>query len=88
VLATRSSAIPDVLGDAALYFDPNDPAALEERLSELLLNDALRRTLGVKAAERAQRQTWPAAAKAFLNVLDELSCAKSNRAAGVSCGSA
>lgn len=35
VIAARSSSLPEVGGDAALYFDPNDPEELAQRLCEV-----------------------------------------------------
>ena len=39
VIAARSSSVPEIAGDAALYFPPNDAGALREALQRLLAGD-------------------------------------------------
>ncbi len=43
VLAARAGALPETGGDAAAYFDPQDPGDLERRLGALLGDAAWRR---------------------------------------------
>ncbi|HXH37641.1 MAG TPA: glycosyltransferase, partial [Thermoanaerobaculia bacterium] len=49
--------MPEVGGDAMLYFDPFDPAAIGDALLLLMQSKELRSDLSRRAAERAQ--TWP-----------------------------
>jgi glycosyltransferase involved in cell wall biosynthesis len=72
VIATRSSALPEVLGDAALFFDPADVEALADLLHRVLTDDLLRTSLGTRAATRAASCTWDTAAGRLLSVFDEL----------------
>ena len=72
VLVTRNSAMPEVLGDAALYFDPSEAGGLERELQRLLSDAPLGTSLGMRASARAQRYTWTAAARALLAVFDEI----------------
>lgn len=53
IIATRSGAIPEVLGDAGMLIPENDVAALEMALRELVTNGTLRHTLGRLARRRA-----------------------------------
>jgi glycosyltransferase involved in cell wall biosynthesis len=39
VLLSRASCLPEVAGDAALYFDPEDPADIARAMSEFLHSD-------------------------------------------------
>ena len=71
VVATRCSAMPEVLGDAALLIDPLDTAALAEAMAALLRNDALRATLRERAAARLASVTWAHAAGELAAVLRE-----------------
>ena len=71
VVATRHSAIPEVLGDAALYIDPADAASLPAALSLLLSDPERRAGLGRRAAARARDWTWEAAARRLLAVFEE-----------------
>jgi len=66
VLAAEAAAIPEVCGDAALYFDPHDPASLAARLREVLTQpdpQALRRTLAQRALARLAIYRWDANAR-------------------------
>lgn len=72
VIATKHSALPDVLGDAARYVDPHDRHALSTAIEELLTDEVLRTALGRNAAARAQRYTWSAAAARLLAIFDDL----------------
>ncbi len=69
VVAARSGAVPEVCGDAALWFDatgPNTPAAA---LARLLDEPGLRETLREAGLARAARFTWRAAALRLLDLL-------------------
>jgi glycosyltransferase involved in cell wall biosynthesis len=72
VLAAQAASIPEVCGDAALYFDPRDPAALAARLREVTQRPdaaALRETLKQRASARLARYTWEANARRLLEHL-------------------
>jgi glycosyltransferase involved in cell wall biosynthesis len=72
VVATRHSALPEVLGDAAVYFDPYEPGGLRRAIEPVLQDAALRAALGARASERAGRLSWTAAARSLLAAFDEL----------------
>ena len=72
VVATRNSALPDVLGDAALYVDPRDEPALQAALERVLGDAALRAAMGARGSERARLCTWDAAARSLLDLFEEL----------------
>lgn len=58
VLAARAASIPEVCGDAAIYFDPQDAAALAQLLLKVADDVSLRNTLKQKGLARAQQFTW------------------------------
>lgn len=68
-IAARSSSLPEVGGDAALYFDPEDPAELERLLERLLADASLRRDLAARGPARAALFRWDEAAQKTLAVL-------------------
>lgn len=72
VVATRHSALPDVLGDTALYFDPHAPDELERALEAVLTDPSLRATLGARASVKASALTWTTAARRLLDTFEEL----------------
>jgi glycosyltransferase involved in cell wall biosynthesis len=68
-LAARSSSLPEIGGDAALYFDPNDSRELESQLERLLGDPSLRASLAARGLERAASFQWAAAAEQTMTVL-------------------
>lgn len=69
VLAARAASIPEVCGDAALYFDPHDAADLARLLQRVHDEPGLRQTLAAPAALRLQRYNWRANAQILLHHL-------------------
>ena len=68
-IAARSSSLPEVAGDAALYFDPDDPRELEQQIERVLGEPDLRRDLIARGRQRAARFRWDVAAERTLEVL-------------------
>jgi glycosyltransferase involved in cell wall biosynthesis len=72
VVAARARALPEVLGDAALFHEPNDAAELARQLAAVLDDPNLRRRLIAAGLERARSYSWRASAAALLAVHDEI----------------
>jgi glycosyltransferase involved in cell wall biosynthesis len=66
VVASSSSAVSEVVGNAALTFDPRDPRELAARLASALADPALRAALARQGLERARMLTWERVARATL----------------------
>jgi glycosyltransferase involved in cell wall biosynthesis len=62
VLAAAASSLPEVCGDAALYFDPHDPMSLTHALRRILADETLRRALIEAGLRRAAAFNWRASA--------------------------
>jgi glycosyltransferase involved in cell wall biosynthesis len=58
VAASFNSAIPEVCGDAALYFRPGSPENIAERIISLLEDNSVREDLAAKGKNRAQEFSW------------------------------
>jgi glycosyltransferase involved in cell wall biosynthesis len=58
VACSDRSSLPEVAGDAALLFDPEDPAAIARAMTRLLSDRELRDRLGSAGRERAAAFTW------------------------------
>jgi glycosyltransferase involved in cell wall biosynthesis len=65
VLAARAGAVPEVCGDAALWFDAEGPAAAVTRLLD---EPGLAETLRARGSERAKLYSWDAAAHRLLDL--------------------
>jgi alpha-1,3-rhamnosyl/mannosyltransferase len=63
VLASRRGSLPEVVGDAGLFFDPDDPQAIAACVSQFFHDDALRARLSRNALARARLFTWARAAE-------------------------
>ncbi|MEA2163752.1 MAG: hypothetical protein QOK37_1879 [Thermoanaerobaculia bacterium] len=74
-IAARSSSLPEIGGDAALYFEPHDAKALEMQIERALNDTALRAKLAAAGPQRAAEFRWSVAAERTLDVL--------RRAAGI-----
>lgn len=66
VVAARATALPEVVGEAALLVPPEDPAAWKDAAQRLVRDDGLRRSLGQKGRERASLFTWDDCARRTL----------------------
>jgi glycosyltransferase involved in cell wall biosynthesis len=71
VIAAASAAVPEVCGDAALWFDADGPRRPRDALARLLEEPGLRDGLREAGLARAARFTWPAAALQLLELLRE-----------------
>lgn len=69
VIAASAGAIPEVVGDAAILFDPHDGAALAQAMAHLRTDSTKSRTLVAAGLERAARFTWRSAASRLIDVL-------------------
>ncbi|WP_269526990.1 glycosyltransferase [Coraliomargarita parva] len=58
ILASRSTALPEVLGDAACWIDPADEASIEDGLHRLCLEPENRRLYIEAGRRQAAQYTW------------------------------
>jgi alpha-1,3-rhamnosyl/mannosyltransferase len=63
VLASRRSSLPEVIGDAGLFFDPESPDAIAECLLQFLRTPEGHARLRDIALRRARTFTWERAAE-------------------------
>lgn len=63
VLASNLSSLPEVIGDAGLYFDPHKRDTIRDALIRFLGDDDLRARLKAAARPQAAGFTWDLAAK-------------------------
>jgi glycosyltransferase involved in cell wall biosynthesis len=75
IVSSHAAAMPEVLGDAALFFDPGDTPAMAECIATALRDGDLRRRLGERARARAGDFSWDETARRTIRVI--VSCARS-----------
>ena len=70
-IATRTGAIPEYAGDAALLVDRGDRDQLREAMMRLLTDRPFRDDLAARGAQRATTYRWDASAKTMTDLLVE-----------------
>jgi glycosyltransferase involved in cell wall biosynthesis len=68
VVCARAGALPEVCGDAALYFDPLDAESIAAALKRVLTDPSLRAQLSLDGRAREHRFSWRQAAEETLEV--------------------
>ena len=58
IVSSNAAAMPEVLGDAGIYFDPNSIESIESTIITVLSKSSLRKELGKKARLRAKQYSW------------------------------
>ena len=58
VIAANASCLPEIYGDAALYFDPNSVSDLITQISKLQSNTVLRKRLISAGHNQAKKYSW------------------------------
>ncbi|MGE4562458.1 MAG: glycosyltransferase family 1 protein, partial [Rhodospirillales bacterium] len=58
IASSKSTAMPEVLGDAGLYFDPEDVDDIAATIKSMLLDKKLCNTLSQKAEIRSKQFAW------------------------------
>jgi len=72
VVTSRTSALPEVGGDAALYADPLDPRDIAAKVTAAVEDAPLRESLIGRGLARSSQFTWRRTAEGVLRVYDEL----------------
>jgi glycosyltransferase involved in cell wall biosynthesis len=67
VLTSKRGSLPEVAGDAALFTDPEDEAALTQALISLLTDDAVRARLSSAGPLQARQFSWKRTVDLFLS---------------------
>jgi glycosyltransferase involved in cell wall biosynthesis len=73
VVCSNSSSLPEVVGDAAVTFDPQDVAGLADQIDRVLSSSAIREELIQKGIARARQFTWDRAMRQTLDVYRKVS---------------
>lgn len=68
VLASNSSCLPEIYGQAALYFNPRDPAEMADLINTALSNKNLQEGLRQKGFEQVKKYSWERMARETLEV--------------------
>ncbi len=72
VIVGNQTSLPEVVGDAALTFDPFDVAALASAIEKLIKDSDLRGELSVKGLNRAKTFDWRETARRTLKIYEQV----------------
>jgi glycosyltransferase involved in cell wall biosynthesis len=76
VVASNTTSLPEIVGDAGLLVDPMDEAAIADALIAVLRDDTLRARLIAAGAERVAQFSWERCARETLAVIEAMSDAR------------
>lgn len=70
VVSSNTSCLPEVLGNAALYFDPSSVEDMAEKIKRVLLNKDIKNNLIKKGLERLKNYDWQRTAEETLKIYE------------------
>lgn len=71
IVSSDSSCLPEILGDSAIYFDPENVNDIFEKIKYVLDNRKIRKKLVSKGFEQIEKYNWQKMAKEILRVYKE-----------------
>jgi glycosyltransferase involved in cell wall biosynthesis len=71
VIASNATSIPEVGGDAAIYFNPFNEHEISEVLFRVLSNSSLREAMKIKGIDRAKQFSWSETARKTIKAYQE-----------------
>jgi len=83
VIASNTSSLPELVGDAGLLVDPTNVCAIAAAMGRCSEDESLRQRLIARGYKRAKRFTWEAAASSVIDVFDELAQGAENGRASI-----
>ncbi len=78
IVCSKRAAMPEILQDAGLYFNPKDKYDIADKIEHILSDSELSKKLGKMAFLRANTFLWSKSAKQTIEVLKAASRSKSN----------
>ncbi len=79
VAASGSSCLPEILDDAAIYFDPDSEEEMTNAILQGLNNQKLRENLILKGYKQVKKYSWESCAKKTLEIYKKAFNAKSKK---------
>ncbi len=72
VISSSAASLPEVVGKAAVLFDPYDVEGLSYAMEDILFNDSLKKELIRRGLEQAQKFSWEKGAHETLSLYREV----------------
>lgn len=71
IACSNRGPMPEVLGEWDAYFNPENPGSIAEAIEYLILNEAMRRSGGLKFKELAKSYNWISCASKTLKIIHD-----------------
>lgn len=71
VIISTNSSLPEIIGEAALMVDPNNPAEMAKVMAECLADENLRAALIEKGKKQAEKFNWQGCAEETLKIFSQ-----------------
>lgn len=68
VVSSKAGPLPEIYGEAALYFDPENTEEMAEKIKTVIENDGLRKELREKGFNQVKKYSWQRCAEETLEV--------------------
>ena len=72
VISSKESCMPEILGDAAYYFDAYNIDDMADAMGKVVTSEDLRKELIEKGLRQVKKYSWSEAAKKTLEVYEEV----------------
>lgn len=71
-ISANNSSLPEVGGDAVLYFQTMNPNDLMDKIEKIFTNQILKKELKVKGLHQAKKFSWEKYAHEFMGILEDI----------------
>lgn len=72
IASSNLGPMPEICGDAALYFDPSNPTDIADKAWQILTDETVKRKLTRNALENAKRFSWQETARKTLEIFSNI----------------
>jgi len=72
VVCSNTSCLPEILGDAAIYFNPYDINDIAGKIKKVLFDEDLKKELVKRGLERVKKYSWSKTAEETLSVYENI----------------
>lgn len=72
IVASNVASIPEIAGEAALYFNPDDAFDMAEKIAKIIQNEETKQSLIKAGIKRSQGFSWDNCAKATLELIEKM----------------
>ena len=69
IVSSQTTAMPEIVGDAALFCDPTKPWDIAGKIKTLIADETMSRELADKALKRSHTFSWDETARRTADVL-------------------